>query len=81
MEYRIITFGLTKEQNELVKQNVSTSNYDLLDAADPNDLITIGPTALIINSTMLMQDSVEMSFDFYKEVCHCTDEIVVWLGE
>lgn len=80
-EHRIITFGLTDEQNEFIKQIIPAKNYEIFDTDEPTDLVAIGATALIIQASELDEDSVGMLFDFHEQVGGCTDVSVIWLGE
>ena len=77
---RVTTFGLSKEQNELVKNALPAKGYELLDTDAPTDLIAISAAALIINAAALDSDSKEMIIDYYTEIRGCTDETVFWLG-
>lgn len=79
-EGRVITFGLSKEENTIVKNALPTQKYELLDTDAPTDLIAISAAALIINSAALDADSREQVFDYYTEVSGCTDETVFWIG-
>lgn len=80
-EYRVITFGLTEQENALVEENLPARDYEVFDTDAPTDLIAIGCQALIINATAMDADSVGMIFDYYSQVNGCTDETVIWLGE
>lgn len=80
-EYRVITFGLTEEENALVEGNLPARDYEVFDTGAPTDLIAIGCQALIINATAMDADSVGMIFDYYSQVNGCTNETVIWLGE
>lgn len=80
-EYRVITFGLTDEENALVEDNLPTRDYEVFDTDAPTDLIAIGCQALIINAASMDSDSAGMIFDYYSQVNGCTDETVIWLGE
>ena len=80
-EYRVITFGLTDEENALVEENLPARDYEVFDTDAPTDLIAIGCQALIINAAALDADSAGMIFDYYSQVNGCTDETVIWLGE
>ena len=77
---RVTTFGLSEEQNELVKNALPVKGYELLDTDAFSDLIAISAAALIINAAALDTDSREMVFDYYTEVGDCTDETVFWIG-
>lgn len=78
---RILTFGLTEEQNGLVQKCVPTRDYEVFDTDCPTDLIAIPSPALIIHAAKMDDENIEMIFDFYSEVNGCTDETVIWLGE
>ncbi len=80
-EHRILTFGLTDEQNEIVKANVPAKDYEVFDTDAPTDIIAIGSVAMIIQASELEEDSVGMLFDYYTQINGCTDETVIWLGE
>lgn len=79
-EHRIITFGLTDEQNEIVKANVPARDYEVFDTDAPTDMIAIGSIAMVIQASELDEDSVGMLFDYYTQINGCTDETVIWLG-
>lgn len=79
-ERRIITFGLTDEQNEIVRRCFPANNYELLDTDTPTDLIAISAAVSIIDSEKLDDDSTEMLLDFYEEVKRTVNETIVWLG-
>lgn len=80
-ENRVITFGLTGEQNTIVKQNVPTKDYEVFDTDAPTDVLAIGCTAMILYAPAMKQDAIEMLFDYYTQVDGCTDETILWLGE
>ena len=80
-DYRINTFGLTEVQNALVKANLPSHDCELYIADDPTDLIAINCEAMIVNASVMEQDSADMIFDLYTQIDGCTDETVIWLGE
>ena len=80
-DYRINTFGLTEEQNAHVKANLPSHDCELYIADDPTDLIAINCEAMIVNASVMEQDSADMIFDLYTQIDGCTDEAVLWLGE
>lgn len=77
---RVTSFGLSDEQNKVVKNALPVKGYELLDTDASSDLIAISAAALIINAAALDTDSREMVFDYYTEVGDCTDETVFWIG-
>lgn len=77
---RVTSFGLSDEQNKVVKNALPVKGYELLDTDASSDLIAISAAALIINAAALDTDSREMVFDYYAEVGDCTDETVFWIG-
>ena len=80
-ERRIITFGLTESQNDLIRKNIPVKDYEVFDTDAPTDVIAISSVALIIQASAMDQDSIDMLFDFYTQVGGCTDETVIWLGK
>ena len=80
-DYRINTFGLTEEQNAHVKANLPSHDCELYIADDPTDLIAINCEAMIVNASVMEQDSADMIFDLYTQIDGCTDETVIWLVE
>ena len=80
-DYRINTFGLTEEQNAHVKANLPSHDCELYIADDPTDLIAINCEVMIVNASVMEQDSADMIFDLYTQIDGCTDEAVLWLGE
>lgn len=80
-EHRIITFGLTDEQNEIVKANVPARNYEVFDTNEPTDVVAIGSVAVIIQASAMDEKTIEFLFDFHSEVGNNAYETVVWLGE
>ena len=79
-DYRINTSGLTEKQNALVKANLPSHDCELYIADDPTDLIAINCEAMIVNASVMEQDSADMIFDLYTQIDGCTDETVIWLG-
>lgn len=77
---RIMTFGLTEEENELVRNALPAKNYELLDTDAPTDLIAISAAAVIINASALDTDSRDMIFGYYTELGADMDETVFWIG-
>ena len=80
-EYRIITFGLTEAENEIVAANVPTRSYEVFDTDAPTDVIAIGSEAMIIYAPAMDQDSIDSIFDLYTQIDGCTHETIIWLGE
>ncbi len=78
---RIITFGLTAEQERIVAGNLPTRDYELLSAAVPTDLIAINCTAAVVSGIALDDKDVGMLFDYYRQVDGCLDETVLWFGD
>ena len=76
----IITYGLTREQNELISKNLPNQNYELYNTDEPTDLIAIPAVAIVINVSKLDKDSIDMLVDYYTEVEGCTSETIIWFG-
>lgn len=77
---RVMTFGLSEEENKLVKGVLPAKNYELFVTDVPTDLIAISAAAVIINAAALDADSRDMIFDYYIELGADIDETVFWIG-
>lgn len=77
---RVMTFGLSEEENMLVKGVLPAKNYELFVTDVPTDLIAISAAAVIINAAALDADSRDMIFDYYIELGADIDETVFWIG-
>ena len=77
---RIITFGLTEDQNTLLKSYTYNVDYEIYDADIASDLIAVPATAIIVNATSLDADDIELLENYHTEVGNEADEIVFWLG-
>ena len=77
---RIITFGLTEDQNTLLKSYTYNVDYEVYDADIASDLIAVPASAIIVNSTSLDADDMELFENYHSEVGNEADEIVFWLG-
>lgn len=80
LEGRITTFGLTGEQNEVVKSCLPSKGYEVMDTDCATDLIAIFAAALIINASSLNDEDREMIYEYYREVDVCASETVFWIG-
>lgn len=77
---RIITYGLTDEENSYLKILMRTKNYEIYDADIVSDLIAIFANAIIVNAAKLELDDFELLENYYSEVKNEADEIVFWLN-
>ena len=80
-EHRVISFGLTSMENQLLQKSLPLKDYELLDTDAHTDLIAISSSAIIIRAESLDDEAREMILDFYSEINGCTDESVFWIGE
>lgn len=77
---RIITFGLTEEENTYLKILLHNKNIEIYDADIVSDLVALFATAIIINAAKLEADDFALLENYYKEVGTDADEIVFWLS-
>ena len=77
---RVMTFGLTKMQNESVGKVLPIKECELYVTDVPEDLIDISASAVIINAEKLSKSNVDMMFDYYTEIGKSADETVYWIG-
>ena len=75
---RIITFGLTNEENSFIKTLVNSKNFEVYDTNVASDLIAILTTAIVVNAEKLGTD--ELLVNYYTEVYTEAVETVFWIG-
>ena len=80
MDYDIITLGLTKEQNEKVKRNFPTDEYDIIVAKTFTDVIALTFTTAIINANAIKESERRCLFSFYEQVGGALYETICWIG-
>lgn len=78
---RIITMGLTDEQNDLVESLFPAKGYELKITDEPSDLMAYSASAIIIVADSLSEYDMKMILDFYTDVGNSADETVFWIGE
>jgi len=77
---RIITFGLTENENNFLKILLHSKDIEIYDADIASDLVALFATAIVVNATKLEVDDFALLENYYKEVGTEADEIVFWLG-
>ena len=77
---RIITFGLTEEENALLKTLVHHKNLEIYAADISSDLVALLSTLIIIKATKLEADDLNLLENYYTEVGEYADETVFWIG-
>ena len=77
---KIITFGLSGEQNETVKRSLPLKDYELLITEGYTDIIAIGCSAVVINANNLNDEEYEVLMSYYTEVKEGLYETVFWIG-
>ena len=80
-EHRIITFGLTDEENYLVRKSVPAKDYQVLDTEVDTDIIAITSAAVIIRASAMEEEFSKGLFEFYSELGNSIYETVIWIGE
>ena len=77
---RIITFGLTEEENTLLKTLVRHKNCEIYSADIASDLVALLATVIIIKAAKLETDDFNLLENYYAEVGKEADETIFWLG-
>ena len=77
---RIITFGLTENENTNIKILLHKKNYELYETDLASDLIALFATAIIINASKLEEDDFNLLEQYYTEVGTDADEVIFWLN-
>ena len=65
---RIITFGLTEEENTLLKTLVRHKNCEIYSADIASDLVALLATVIIIKAAKLETDDFNLLENYYAEV-------------
>ena len=79
-ESRVISFGLTDVQNEIIIENLPTSEYELYETDVATDILAINSDTVIINSSALNDSDREMIDEFYTETNAYLYQMVFWIG-
>lgn len=79
-EHRIITYGLTNEENSIILKNIPAHDYKVINTECATDIIAFSASAVIINAAKLSNDDYNMITDYYTEINGCTYETVIWIG-
>ena len=77
---RIITFGLTNEENSFIKTMVNSKNFEVYVTNIASDLVAILTTAIVLNAEKLEADDLELLTNYYTEVNTEAVETVFWIG-
>lgn len=77
---RIITFGLTENENTNIKTLLYKKNYEIYEADIASDLVALFATAIIINASKLEKDDFNLLEQYYTEVGTDADEVIFWLN-
>ena len=77
---RIITFGLTEEENSYLKILLHNKNFEIYSTNIASDLVALLATAIIVNSEKLEVDDINLLENYYTEVGEEANETVFWIG-
>ena len=77
---RIITWGLTEEENSCLKILLHNKNFEIYATDIASDLVALLATAIIVNSEKLEVDDINLLENYYTEVGEEANEIVFWIG-
>ena len=80
-EGRVITFGLSDEENETVRKALPSKEYEVYDADMPQDILAINAGVIIINSDNSSKEAIDMFIDYYYDLVGYTEQTVFWLGK
>jgi hypothetical protein len=79
-EGRIITFGLTEEENSCLKILLHNKNFEIYTTDIASDLVALLATAIIVNATKLEVNDFNILENYYTEVGEDAAETVFWIG-
>ena len=77
---RIITFGLSQEENILIENMVDSKNIEVYETNVASDLVALRSTAIVVNAKKLEADDLELLENYYTELGPWVEEIVFWIG-
>lgn len=79
-ESRVISFGFTEKQNDIIAENLPTSEYELYETDVVTDIFAINSDTVIINSEALNDSDREMIIDYFTETQASLSEMIFWIG-
>lgn len=79
-ESRVISFGFTDRQNDIIAENLPTSEYELYETDVVTDIFAINSDAVIINSEALNDSDREMIIEYFTETQVYLSETIFWIG-
>ena len=77
---RIITFGLTEEENSYLKILLHNKNFEIYSTNIASDLVALLATAIIVNAEKLEIDDLTLLENYYTEVGEDANETIFWIG-
>lgn len=78
---RVISYGMTEVQNELIRRNLPSLEYELYATDIASDIVGISADAVIINSSVLSADDSKMVIEYYYESNAHLEQSVFWIGK
>lgn len=79
-EGRVISFGLTAAQNDLIRRNLPTHEWELFETRMATDIIAISADAVVIDSSALSKEDREMIIEYFGETHAYLEQSVYWIG-
>ena len=73
-EGRVITFGLSSEQNEFVSNNMPSSHYELYETDCVTDIMAVHSIATIIMASAFQENELELITEYYLDIINQTEE-------
>lgn len=78
---RVMTFGLSEAELEILHKSLLTQNAKVFDTDEATDLVALAAEVIIIKADALDKEGRELLLDYYNEVADYSDEAVFWIGE
>lgn len=79
-ESRVISFGFSDKQNDIIAENLPTAEYELYKTDVATDILAIHSDTVIINSAALDDSNRKMIFEYYTETQAYLEQMVFWIG-
>ena len=78
---RVMIFGLSEAELEILHKSLLTQNTKVFDTDDTTDLVALAAEVIIIKPDALDKEGIELLLDYYNEVADYSDEAVFWIGK
>ena len=80
-EGRVLTYGLTLEENAVVEKALPSKEYELYDTTVATDIVAILSQVIIINADTAELEAIELFIDYLTDTAGYTDQTIIVIGK